>query len=137
MELNAVEGIGGVAKSHDFAIDSWVLGPGGDDQVFADGFGGDAEAVITGGGEGVGESLEDSLAIVVDLRDLAVHETGGADDGFVEDFGHTLVPEADAEDGDEGAELADDFFGDAGFAGCAGAGGDDDPCGSESTDFLE
>ena len=66
-----------------------------------------------------------------------MHESGGADDFCAEDIGHALVSEAHAEYGHLFAEVFDDFAGQTGFAGAAGAGRDDDSGGFEGFDLLE
>ena len=93
------------------------------------------EAVVAGGVEGVGETGEDALAVVVDGGSFAVHEAPVAFDGAAPGMADALVTEADAEGGEFGAEVLEDVVGDAGFFGGAGSGGDEDVGGFEGFDF--
>ena len=96
-----------------------------------------SSGVITRGFEGGWESGEDAGGIVEHGRGLAVHETPCANDGAAVDMADALMTETDAEDGELRADLGDDFVGDTGFLGRAGAGRDDDGLGLERLDFGE
>src|ERR1017187_9656872 len=85
VELDAVEGPGFVPHAHDLIFSR----PRGDFEIGREGAGADDERVVAGGLEGVGEAGEDALAIVVDGRGFAVHESPVAFDG-------AAVGEADA-----------------------------------------
>ena len=102
-----------------------------------EGVGEDDEAVVAGGGEGVGHIFEDSPAVVVDGAGFAVHQAGVAVDGHAEAVADALVAEADAQEGCVSCEGVDDVVGDAPFAGGAWAGGDDDVGGVESEGIFD
>ena len=97
----------------------------------------DDQAVIAGGGEGVGHAGVKCSAIMVNLVGLSVHEFGGALDDGAGGEADALVAQADAQHGEQWAEVADDVIGDAPLARRAGAGGDDDVRGPEIRDLID
>ncbi len=97
-----------------------VIGPGAGCQVIGERVFGDDQAVVSGGQEGIGKSLEESFAGVSDVGDFPVHQPRGWHDLSSESFGDRLVSEADTEQGDLGTEVFDDLLADAGFCGSAG-----------------
>ena len=118
--------MGAVAESHDDALARGFDSVGGDLELRRNAVAGDDQGVVTGDRDWVIEREEDAAAVVLDQAGFAVHEAGGADDVAAEDGADGLVAEADAELGDNGAEVANDLHGDAGFLGSAGTGRDDD-----------
>src|SRR3990172_7212070 len=66
------------------------------------------------------------LAVVVDERRLPVHQPWRTHHTPPEGVGHTLVAQADAQDGNLVVEASDEAVGDAAVGGPAGAGRDDD-----------
>ncbi|AKF85125.1 hypothetical protein MFUL124B02_09645 [Myxococcus fulvus 124B02] len=89
-----------------------------------------------GGDEGLRESMEHTLVLVLDLGGLPMHGDGSADHLRAEDLPQTLVTEAHAEQGDTSSEGADDLERDARVLGGPGAGGDDDALGLEGLDVA-
>jgi hypothetical protein len=133
VELDAVEGPGFVTDSHDFVFG----GPGGHLEIGGECAGADDEGVIAGGFEGVGEACEDAIAVMEDGGGFAVHQAPVALDGSAPGVANALVAEAYAEGGEFGAEVLEDFVGDAGLFGAAGAGGDNDVGGFEGFDLVD
>ncbi len=121
-----------MADAHNF----FVVGPTADFKFRGQSALLDNEAVVARGGEGVGHAGVDRFAVVVDLVGFAVHEAFGANDFGAGDEADALVAEADAENGEIGAELSDDVVGDTALFGRAGAGADDDVGGLERFDFV-
>ena len=73
------------------------------------------QGVVANGGEGVGQTLKEPPAVVVDKRGLAVLDfTGAADPGPVA-VADALVSQADAQDGEPAPELTDNLIGYAGL----------------------
>jgi hypothetical protein len=118
VELNALDGEFAVAEAHDDA----VLGFGGDVQHARERFALDDEGVVAGGGEGVGEVAEDTLAVMIDRAGFAVEEFGGADDLRTEGRADGLMAQADAENGQLARQPLDQGDGDASQLRGAGAG---------------
>ena len=133
MVLDAFQGPGLVADAHDFV----VVGVGGDFEFGGEGAVADDEGVVAGGGKRIGHSGVDRFAIVVDLIGFAVHEPGGSFDDCAADVADALMAQADSQDGDAWAEMADDVVADAALFGRAWAGGDDDVGGMEGFDLVE
>src|ERR1043165_7952106 len=69
----------------------------------------DDERVVARGGEAIFEAVEDGLAVVANLRRLAVDGRGAADDSTAEDLADGLVAEADAEQRHVACERGDEF----------------------------
>ncbi len=63
--------------------------------------------MVPRGDEGVGEPGEDALAVVMDLRGLAVHQMRGRHDAAAVGLADALVPEADTEERDLPGERVD------------------------------
>ena len=61
--------------------------------------------MVAGGDEGVREAGEDPLAVVVDLRGLAVHQMRGRDDAAAVGLPDALVAQADAQQRDLPGQL--------------------------------
>ena len=59
-----------------YGDDEVVVGAGGDGSAIGEGFGDDVEAMITTGGEGVGDVFEDARLVVGDGGVFAVHGGG-------------------------------------------------------------
>lgn len=140
--FDALAAIGkGAAETHDDAasggfsirVDEGFIAPGADGpcaaiglRAFGDGVFQDNEGVVASGDEGIGESGEKSLVVVMNGAGLAVHGNGVPRDGHAVGISHALMAEADAQDGDAAGEAGDDGGRDAGLFGSAGAGRDDD-----------
>ena len=87
---------GAVAQAHDHAV-----GRGGRHlELVGHRVGAHHERVVARGHEGVGEPGEEALAVVVDLRGLAVHQVRGRHDVAAEGLADALVAEADAQQRD-------------------------------------
>ena len=121
MELHADDWKLLMADGHDFLLAIRRFGPGGDDKVGIQGIRADDEAVVAGGGEGIGKALEDPLPVVVNLVRLAMHQPFGPDDDAAGRLADGLMPEANAEERNLAHELLDALDRDAGFGGCAGS----------------
>src|SRR5438128_8706789 len=104
MELDPVERPGAMSDSHDFTL----VGPGADDEVgMMESFAADHQAVVAGGLEWIGKPLEDSLAVVVNPRGLAVHDAVIADDLATEHVPDALMTQTDTQNGNRGSEPLD------------------------------
>ncbi len=133
MELHAVQGPGLVADAHDFALGR----PGGYVEVrVRPRFLFDNERVVTGRVERVRQAGEDALAVVVNGRDLAVHDSHVANDFAAKSMADALVAEADAEDGRLAREPLQDIVRHARLVRRTRAGGDDDVTGFEGGDLV-
>lgn len=95
VELDAVDGAGGVAQAHDEAVPRF----GCDDQIRGHRFAFDDQRVITGRGDRRGKVAEDAVAFVMNGICFAVHGDGGADNVAAEGVADALVAEAYAEQG--------------------------------------
>ena len=92
--------------------------------------------MVAGGHEGIGQAGEDALAVVVDLRRLAVHEVGGRNHLAAVGLADALIAQADAEDRDLAGQLVERRQGDAAVFGAARPGGDEDGVGPLRPDAL-
>jgi hypothetical protein len=137
MELHAEQRFGAVLDGHDFARTVGGIAPGGHFQFLGQCVGLDHEAVITGGLKRIVDALKQGAAVVADLIDLAVHESTRADDLSAEGLADGLMPQADAQDRQLAGEFGDTFDRDAGFAGGAGTGRDNEPVGLAREDFVD
>jgi hypothetical protein len=113
MELDAPDGKGFVADTHDFAF----VGGSGDFKAIGECVAFDDEGMIAGGGERIGHVFEQLLFVVLNRRGFAVHHAVIDDDVGAEGVADALVAEADAENGNFAAEMANDIVGEAAFAG--------------------
>lgn len=86
--------------------------------------------------KGIGDFFEEGLSVVVNLRDLSVHDALRPDHLSAEDFSNALVAETDPEKGDFAAEFPDHFIGNSRFLGRAGPRRDDDLSGLQATNLL-
>ena len=102
MELDALDGQGAVAQSHDHTVRR-----GGADLELV-GHRGRAhhEGVVARRHERVGQTGKETLAVVMDLRGLAVHEVGCLDDLATVGLPDALVAQAHPEERNLAAELA-------------------------------
>ena len=103
VELNAFDGEGFVAETHDRAGVGGAVAGGdarGDFEGVGDGVFADDERVLARAGHGLRKVAEDGAVVVLDGGGFAVHELRGADDLCAEGRADGLVAEADAEDGD-------------------------------------
>ena len=94
MKLHPVHGKRAMPQSHDL-----ILGrPRSDFQILRKRLAFDDQRMIPRGFEGLWQRRENSPAIVVNHRGLAVHDPRGTHHEPAEGFTHTLVAEADTED---------------------------------------
>src|SRR5258708_12933500 len=100
VELHALDGQRAVANAHDLA----VLRPGGDLEVARATVALDRERMVPGRVIRRGQAAEHSGALVVDARDLAVHQRLRMDDAPAERLADGLMAEAHAEDRHAGLE---------------------------------
>ena len=82
--------------------------------------------MIASGGKGVGESAENTSAIVMDLGSFAVHDPSGAHNFSTENLTDRLMTKTNSQDREASGEMFDDFHGDPGFFGSPGTGRDQD-----------
>ena len=122
-----------VAQPHDHPVG----GPGRDLEHRGQPLGSDDQGVVAGRLQRVGQALEAALAVVVDLRRLAVHDGRRPDHPPPEDLPDALVAEADAEDRHPPGEAEDHLVGDAGVLRPARARRDEDGVGGEGLDAVE
>ena len=94
MELYAFHREFFMAQPHDFSFGC----PGAYLQAGRQGFGAHNKGMITSGGEGIGQSREDGSAVMMNRRDLSVHDSSGADNLTSESVTDGLVPQADDHD---------------------------------------
>src|SRR5262249_19868413 len=104
MELHAVNREPPMANAHDDAV---LLGARGDLELGGKSIFRNDKRVIPRGHERPIESMEDSTAVVLDRRRLAVHRHRRAHDRAAEHRADGLVSEAYAEDRDSLAKLLD------------------------------
>src|SRR6266508_3216332 len=133
VELDALDSEAPVAQPHDLAD----LGPRRHFEVFGQALVQHDERVVARRFEVLRKSLEDTAAVVVDARGLAVHLLAGAGHGASEGLADRLVPETDAQDGRALVQAADEGQRDAGAVRISGARGDDDPVGGHARDFFD
>src|SRR5262249_11071764 len=117
VELHAMHRMLLVLQPHDEA----VSGPGGDRKATRQAFALDDQRVITRDLEPLGQPLEDALARMIDLRDLAVHGNRGAYHCAAIHLADRLVPKADAQGRDVRSRPLYQLQADAGLVGRAGA----------------
>src|SRR6185312_6804358 len=92
--------------------------------------------MIARGLERVGQPPEDPLAVVEDLRRLAVHHARRPHHLAAKGLPDRLVPEADAQDGDLAGVGPDHVQADSGLVGGAGAGRDHQVRGRQGADVA-
>jgi hypothetical protein len=101
VKLHAVHGgRPGIAAGPPQAHHLVLVGPGAHLELVADRRPIHDQRVVAGGGERVGQALENAPAVVADLRSLAVHQDVVAMHGHGVDLGDRLVTQADAQDRD-------------------------------------
>ena len=98
MILDAFELVCFVADSHDLVL----VCPSNDFEVVRKAAGLDHEAMVSRGFEGVGDSLVNSLSVVVDHRCLAVHDSVGPNNLCSQGVADALVSQADTQEGNSG-----------------------------------
>src|SRR5262245_43564413 len=103
MELDAFNGKGPVADAHD----NVVGGVGTDGEIRGKFCWIDDQGVVAHRWERITQRPEDSLGIVLNLRKLAVHDRGSANNLTAERRADCLVPEANTQERDLGAKAAD------------------------------
>src|SRR5580765_3430079 len=81
------------------------------------------------------QSAEDSLAVVLDLAGLAVHQVLRADNLSAEGGADCLMSQAHSEQGHFAGEVADQIDTDASFQRSAGTRRDHDSLGAQGCDF--
>ncbi len=119
MELHTLDREFTVTQPHDDP----VVGTGGDLQLGRHGLRLGGQRVVAGRGEGGRQSGEDTSALVLHQRRLAVQQLGRPVGDTAVRHLHRLHAEADAEDGDTRVRaVADHVDADAGLLGSAGAG---------------
>src|SRR5688500_11862361 len=94
MELHAVNRVGAMPHAHDDP----VVRMGGLDEIGRHALGRDRQRVIARGPERPVDAVEHAVALMQDVRDLAVHEFRRADDAAAISLADRLVAKADAED---------------------------------------
>ena len=133
MILHTLQRPGFVTDAHDFAL----AGPTADLEFRRQRAVADNQAVVSCRSEGVGHSDVNRFSIVMDLIRFAVHEALGALDDRAADESDALVPQADAQDRQFGAKMADHIVAHPAFFWRAGAGGNNDVRWLEGVDFLQ
>jgi hypothetical protein len=123
MELQAFNGVHGVAQAHHYAAGGQA---GGDEHVRGQGCLIDDERVIPCGREVRRQAGEDAMAVVADRGGVAVGRGRRAHDPAAVGRGDRLVAEADAQQRRDRAALADDIDADPGLGRGAGTWRDDD-----------
>ena len=86
---------------------------------------------------GILQAGEQPAVVVMDHVGLAVHQAVGPHDVGAEGLADRLVPQADAQDRNLGGKAFDASARDAGLAGRAGAGRDDQMRGRRGRDLVE
>ena len=133
MELEALDIELLVADAHDFLLvrrERWRRS-GGYDKIAVQPGGIDDQGVIAHRLEGITQTGENTPAVMIDQRGLAVHAALGPDDLAAEHLGNALVAQTNAQDGDLAGPEADDFVAVVGLLGSAGAGRDNEVAGTE------
>src|SRR5271157_5583918 len=133
MELDALYGIFCVPHAHNDA----VLGLARYFETVGTRLALDDEAVVARGNERIGNVRVDLLAVVVDLRHLAVHEIGSAHDDAAERRADGLMSQAHAEQRNFRTECCNDLHGNPRFGRRARPGRDNDCFGGKRADFVE
>src|SRR5215831_13396377 len=132
MKLHALHGEAPVAEPHDLA----VLRARGDLQLSGEALFQDHEGVIAGRLEVLRQRGEDTVAVVTDVRRLAVHLLLRSRHRAPEGLADGLVTEAHAENGDAGVEATDEVEGDAGVVRRAWPRRDHDAFGPEALHLV-
>ena len=137
MKLDAVNGIPAMTDPHHLPRLPGIIRPGADFEIIVHLVGPHDQAVIPRGNERVSERCEDPFRIVVNLRDLSVHQPVGPIHFPTEDLTDALVTQAHSQQGHFRPEPLDDLFRNARFARSAWSGRDDDSIGTQGRDFVE
>src|SRR5947207_900383 len=94
MKLNAVERPSAVADSHDLIF----VRPGADDKIgIFESLTANHQAVIACRLKRVGQPFEDALAVMMNPRSLAVHNSIIADNFAAENMADALMPQTDSQ----------------------------------------
>ncbi len=137
VKLHAVDWMLFVSQSHDQTRLTFARGPCRDLHKIRQCVFEHDQAVITRRGEGVWQAGKQSAAVVMNLRDLAVHQLGGSHDLASKNFAYALMPKAHSQHWHARSKLLNDRFGKSRFSRRAGAGRNDDSLGLKSFDFIE
>ena len=121
VKLHTVHGQRLVAHTHNFA----VVRPGCYFKALRQRLALDDQRMIACCGERIGQSAEYAVAVVVNLRSLAVHQRLGVNDLAAKSLSNALVAEANAEQRDFTGEVLDRGNRNTGFVRRTGAGRDD------------
>ena len=122
-----------VPQAHDFTL----LRLGGDLQTVRQRLAFDNERMVARGDVGRGDVFEQVIAVVCHGGRFAVHHPVVHHDFAAEGVADALVSETDAHDRQLAAEVYDNVVGQAGFARCARARGDEDALGVVGFDLLD
>src|SRR5512139_1817697 len=133
MKLHALDRMRVVSHSHDLSLH----GLGGYLKTPRDRLPLDEKRVVAGGIERAGYPAEDASAVVMNGRRLPMHQARGANDPAAVCGPDALVPEADAEKGDAGAECPDHVATDPRLRWGARPGREDDPLRLQGPDLLD
>ncbi len=119
MKLDAVDGLGFMSQSHDQS----VFGLGCDGEAIGKAFPFDDQGMVTGGWERGWQSFKDTLPVMMDGGNFAVHGFRCTDDLPAKGLPYRLKPQANTEEGNImiGARL-DKGEADTGMVRVAGAG---------------
>ena len=105
-------------EGHDFVI----IRPGTHLEISIEGFPVNDKRVISGGDEGVFDTLEDALFVMMNLRRLAVHDDRMPMHSHAVASGNRLVPETNPENGDFSLKMIDQIAAHPGLIRGAGSG---------------
>src|SRR4051812_25158031 len=132
MELHALDGQRAVANAHDLA----VFGPRGDLQLGRTARALDRKRMVARRLVWAGQPCENAMALVVDARNLAVHERLRMHDAAAERLADRLVAEAHAQDRHGALQLREELEANAGLVRRARPGRQDDALGPELRDRV-
>ncbi len=131
MKLDADKGHRTMANGHDFLFALRRVTPRRDFKLRRQRGRINQQAVITRGDHGIGDVVEDSLPVVLNVVGLAVHQPFGANNGHAESLPDRLVPQANAQQRQFSGEVLYAFDRNPGLGGSARAGGDDQVRGTQ------
>src|SRR5690606_20241232 len=110
-----------VTQTHDFVpLAGLVFCPGRHFQAVRQRSGINHQRVVAGGGKRGRQAGKDALALMMNRRQLAMHDLLRPDDVAAEGLANTLVPQTDSQQRDAPGELLDDFHRDTGLVGRTG-----------------
>jgi len=109
MELYPMHGVVPVSQPHDLTVFCFCR----DFQTGWKAFSFDSQRMVTGGNKRIGHAMKNAASVMVNLRNLTVHQVRSTHDPAAKSNPNSLMTQADAEDGQFLMEVLDQGYDDS------------------------